>query len=342
MILSDQIIVLGAGNLGRRVARAVRPVLFCDNKPSLWGSAIDSIPVVSPQDAVKSYPGATFVVAIWHPSRTDKMTDRIHQLKSLGAPKVIPFTELLEDFGDILLPNFLWQRRDYYNGRDEEIQRGRNLLDAAGREEFDRQMRLRIGDYSGQVIDSGAQYFPGDFLQLHEDEVFIDCGAYDGDTIAEFRRASRDHFSQIVAFEPDAQNFAALESAAHGDPRISLRPYAVAGRRETLRFAVGGPSAHISSTGSLEVQAMTLDEALDGLAPTYIKMDIEGSEPDALEGGRETITRHRPRLAVCLYHAPDHLWRIPFQLSQLLPNSWFTLRTYNADGLDCVCYCIPR
>jgi FkbM family methyltransferase len=240
------------------------------------------------------------------------------------------------------LPNFLWERPDYYAERTEEIGRGRTLLDAEGREEFDRQMRLRLGDFSGQLIDSGVQYFPKDLFQLSRNEVFVDCGAFDGDTISEFRRATGDHFAQIVAFEPDPENFVALKSAVNGDPRIALQPYATDVRRKNVRFTTGGTGARVSSTGTCEVQAITLDEALDGIAPTYMKFDIEGSEPDALEGGRETIARHRPKMAVCLYHAPDHLWRIPLRLNELLPESRLTMRTYCADGFECVCYCIPN
>jgi len=241
-----------------------------------------------------------------------------------------------------VLPNLLWERPDYYAGRAEEIGRGRALLDEEGRKEFDRQMRLRLGDFSGQLIDPGVQYFPRDLFQLSANEVFIDCGAYDGDTIAEFRSATGAQFNQIIGFEPDPGNFVALESAVKGDPRISLQPYATDMRRKTVGFAVGGTGARISSTGTCEVQTITLDEALDGIAPTYMKFDIEGSEPDALEGGRKTIVRHRPKMAVCTYHAPDHLWNIPLQLNELLPESRLTLRTYCADGFDCVCYCIPQ
>jgi FkbM family methyltransferase len=341
MTVPAPIVSFGAGNLGRRVARAVHPVLMCDNNPSLWDSVIEGITVASPEVAVKRYPDATFVVAIWHPSRTEGMTDRVNQLKSLGASNVLPFYELFAEYGNGLLPNLFWERPDYYAEHVEEIGRGRALLDAEGREEFDRQMRLRLGDFSGQLIDPGAQYFPNDLFQLSANEIFIDCGAYDGDTITEFRCATDDQFSQIIAFEPDPENFAALESTVNGDPRIALQPYAIDVRRKTVRFAVGGTGARISSTGNCDVQTITLDEALDGIAPTYMKFDIEGSELDALEGGRETIVRHRPKMAVCSYHAPDHLWNIPLRLTELLPESRLTLRTYCADGFDCVCYCIP-
>ena len=168
---------MGAGNLGRRIARVVRPALICDNNSSLWGSKAENVSVVSPVEAVKRYPEATFVVAIWHPSRNETMIDRIQQLKALGALKVVSFYELFEEYGNPLLPNLFWERPDYYAGRTEQIARGRALLDAAGQQEFDRQMRLRGGDFFGQVIDSGTQYFPHDLFGLTRNEVFIDCGA---------------------------------------------------------------------------------------------------------------------------------------------------------------------
>jgi FkbM family methyltransferase len=342
MEFSSPVVIFGAGNLGRRVAQAVQPVLYCDNKPALWGTVCEGVPVESPNTAVERYPDATFIVAIWHPSRTEKIIDRVSQLKSLGALNIIPFSVLLAEYGNFILPNMFWERPDYYADHSAEISRTRALLDAAGREEFDRQMRLRLGDVEDQVIDSGTQYFPQNVFKLSPNEVFIDCGAYDGDTIAEFRRASSEQFARIIAFEPDPKNFAALKSAVSGDPRIMLQPYATGAHRETVRFSLSGTGSRISSTGTCEVQLVTLDEALDGIAPTYMKFDIEGGEPDALEGARETIARYRPKMAVCLYHAPDHLWKIPLRLSELLPNSQFTLRTYCGDGWDCVCYCIPN
>lgn len=338
---SSPFICFGAGNLGRRIARAVHPVLFCDNNPALWHAAVEGIPVESPKVAVERFPEATFVVAIWHPSQTENMSDRINQLKSLGAATVIPFWSLFAEFRDLLLPNLFWELPDYYAARTHQINRGRALLDAEGQAEFNRQMRIRLGDASDQAITPGAQYFPEDLIHLTRNETFVDCGAYDGDTIEDFRRASKDQFEQIIAFEPDPENFKALRTSVYKEPRIKLYPYAVSARRETLHFEGGGTGARVSSGGVYEVQAIALDEALDGIAPTYIKFDIEGSEPDALEGARRIITTYRPKLAVCAYHAPDHLWRIPLILKDLLPDALLTLRAHCADGFDCVCYCIP-
>ncbi|HEV3305040.1 MAG TPA: FkbM family methyltransferase [Candidatus Sulfotelmatobacter sp.] len=342
MKLSSPVVIFGAGSLGRRVAQAVSPILFCDNNPALWGTICENVPVESPETAIERYPGATFIAAIWHPSRTETMSDRVIRLKSIGASNVIPFSALFAEYGNFLLPHWFWERPDYYAEHADEIRSVRALMDPAGQQEFDRQMQLRLGNVSNQVIDSGTQYFPQDVFELSPNEVFIDCGAYDGDTIGEFRRASGDQFARIIAFEPDPKNFAALESALSGDPRIMLQPYATGIQHGTVRFTLSGTASRISSSGACEVKVTTLDEALEGIAPTYMKFDIEGSEPDALKGGRKTITQFRPKVAACLYHAPDHLWTIPLLLNELLPNSQFTMRTYIADGWECVCYCIPN
>lgn len=339
---SGPFVIFGAGSLGRRVANAVRPVLFCDNNPALWGTRWEHIPIESPKKAVKLYPSATFINAIWHPSRTERMEDRARQLRSLGAANVIPFSALLYEHGDALLPHWFWERPSFYAHHKDEICGARELLDREGQNEFDRQMQLRLAESSEQVIDSGVQYFPNDLFRLTQDEVFIDCGAYDGDTIAEFRAATRDQFSKIVAFEPDPANFVALKKAVNGDPRVVLHPYATGSARATVRFSIGGTASKIDSVGTCEVEVLRLDEILEGVSPTFIKLDIEGSEPATIEGASRTIARYRPRMAVCLYHAPDHLWSIPLQLSKLLPDSRFTLRTYVADGWECVCYCIPH
>jgi len=339
---SPQFVILGAGNLGRRLARAIRPEMFCDNNRALWGTTWEDIPIESPETAVRRFPKATLIVAIWHPSRTERMEDRISQLRSLGASTVIPFSMLLGDYGAFLLPNMLWERPRFYAQHEAEISCARTLMDQEGREEFDRQMKLRLGDVSDQVIDAGPQYFPSDVFRLSTNEVFIDCGAYDGDTINEFRRVTGDRFQELIAFEPDPHNFAALTSAVNGDARIKVHPFATGARPERVHFALSGTGSRVSSTGTCEVEVVTLDDALNGIAPTFVKMDIEGSEPDAIAGASQIITRHRPKMAVCVYHAPDHLWKIPLQLEKLLPDSRFTLRTYCGDGFDCVCYCIPR
>lgn len=58
MSLSAPIVIFGAGNLGRRVAQAVHPTLFCDDNSALWGSVCEGITIESLEKAVERYPNA--------------------------------------------------------------------------------------------------------------------------------------------------------------------------------------------------------------------------------------------------------------------------------------------
>jgi hypothetical protein len=55
--------------------------------------------------------------------------------------------------------------------------------------------------------------------------------------------------------------------------------------------------------------------------PTYIKMDIEGSEPQALAGGEGLIQENMPVLGICLYHRSEHFWQLPNFIHSLAPES---------------------
>lgn len=81
-----------------------------------------------------------------------------------------------------------------------------------------------------------------------------------------------------------------------------------------------------------------LDSALQGAAPTEIKLDIEPAEPESLEGARETLLRERPRLAVCVYHRFEHLWSIPSWIASLGAGYALHLRPHAHAGFDAVAY----
>jgi FkbM family methyltransferase len=178
--------------------------------------------------------------------------------------------------------------------------------------------------------------------------VFVDCGAFDGDTIRSFLNLRGERFGQIIAFEPDPKNYAALTSYVAGLPegvkgRIQLHRAGTSLRREKVCFsATGNMGAVITAAGEIEIDCVPLDEALAGQFPSYIKMDIEGVEPDALAGAAGVIREHAPVLAICVYHRQDHIWRIPLQIRALRNDYEFFLRRYQEECWDVVCYAVPR
>ncbi len=109
---------------------------------------------------------------------------------------------------------------------------------------------------------------------MRANEVFVDCGAYDGDTIKIFLEKSGSRFDRVVAFEPDPINFQNLKTHVQGLPtgireKIILLKKVVGEDADYLRFNISGTcSSHISMDGSVEVESVPLDSVLSDFVST--------------------------------------------------------------------------
>jgi FkbM family methyltransferase len=215
--------------------------------------------------------------------------------------------------------------------------------DDGSRREYLAQIRWRLQfDFAGLTDPvTGPMYFRDELCALKEDEVFVDCGAYDGDTVRSFLKHSRGRFQKVYAFEPDPANFQKLRATAEGDARIVTKQAALGRTNGMVAFSAEANESSRAGKGDLQVECVALDAYLAGAHPSWIKMDIEGFEPEALAGARETIARETPVLAICVYHAQEHLWEIPLQIRSYNPNYRFYLRPHVYDVWDLVCYAIP-
>ncbi len=353
--LNGGLVLFGAGNLGRKTLQGLRkhgqePLAFADNEPRLWGTQVDGVTVLSPQEAASRY-GATavFVLTIWRGEGTDRMPDRIAQVRALGCERVIPFTLLFWKHAEAFLPHYLVDLpHRVINQREAVLAAARLWADGPSRVEFLAQIRLRLlADFALPEPVAHEIYFPEDLFALAPDEVFIDCGAFDGDTLRRYLARYPDFAGQFHTFEPDPKNFAALEAwaAAQAPPlrdRIRVYPYAVGASRKKVRFDATGTEAAAVGSGSLEVECVALDEVLAGTTPTYLKMDVEGSEPAGITGAKGILQKHAPALALCIYHRQNHLWAVPNLVQAANPGAYcFFLRPHLLEGWDTVCYAVP-
>jgi FkbM family methyltransferase len=344
------VVIFGAGRLGRRIRAGITgtdltPIAFADNNPRIWGTYGDGIPVLSPQDAAREYgSNALFVVAIWHPSQKPLMAALLAQLRGLGC-RAVAFPLLFWRQSATFLPYFFWELPSQVLQRKVDIAQAFDLLDEeASRQTFLAQLQLRLrADFEGLGSPApGAQYFPGLF-SLSADECFVDCGAYTGDSIRAFISHTDNAYRKVIAFEADPAVLPVLETfIASVGSRAALHRAAVGNQRGCVRFSGDGlGGGAVSAASGVEVPGVRLDDALARERVSFIKMDIEGAELQALEGAHRVIGRDRPVLAVCGYHAPDHLWRVPVSLKSLAPDSRLFVRSHCADGLDTVWYSVP-
>jgi FkbM family methyltransferase len=183
-------------------------------------------------------------------------------------------------------------------------------------------------DYPKYTIDE-EQYFL-DKLIFDTDEVFVDCGAYDGDTIDTFTLYCPS-FNKIVAFEPDKTNFEKLYKK-HGDnKKIVLYNSGVYSNDGSLSFSgIGTNQSCIRESDYLDNSVINV-KAIDNLGldkVTFIKMDVEGSEFKALRGAEKTILKDKPKLAISIYHSNQDMIDILEYLKNLVPEYKFYVRTY--------------
>lgn len=190
------------------------------------------------------------------------------------------------------------------------------------------------------------------FLGLNDNEVYYDLGAYDGDTLLEGQGArSKGQEYKVVAVEADAKNFNKLKlmveeqgariegqglriedsGARIGD--IILINKAVWKDEKGIEFSAKsgrsasmyGGEAHRRIIASTTIDVIVKET---GWEPTYIKMDLEGADKEALTGGTATIRRCHPKLFIAAYHFNEDLFLIPLILHQLNPNYKIYLRKH--------------
>ena len=351
------LVLFGAGGLGRKtlagLARVnIRPIAFSDNNPNLWERQIDGIPIMSPAEAARRFGDtAAFVVTIWRAGGGHRFSHTREQLKRLGCSCIASFAHLFWKYPQIFLPYYcLDLPHKVISGRQEVLAAYELLAEEESRREYIAQLRFRLFlDFDGLPSPSkSAQYFPEDLFHLHSRETFIDCGAFDGDTLRAFLGRTNHLFQKIHAFEPDPVNFRKLQAFLPGlapevRSRIILHRTAAGEYTGQVGFsATGDASASAEATATDKVDCAPLDGILSAEAPTYVKLDIEGAEMDALKGAAGVIRQHQPVLAVSVYHQQDALWRIPLYLKTLFSGYQFFLRPHNEEGWDLVCYAIPE
>lgn len=150
---------------------------------------------------------------------------------------------------------------------------------------------------------SYSHYFDRDVLILSQDEVFVDCGGYLGDTLETFKKETKNQFKKYYLFEPDKKLIE--EAKEKGDDRVVYINQGVWERETILYFKKqtadgNGTFVHTAQDDVIEVLVTSLDQNVD--YATFIKMDVEGSELMALKGAKNLIEKCHPKLAVCVYH----------------------------------------
>lgn len=341
-----QVLLFGAGYAGEIFINLCRKnkidlIAICDNDKSKMGGMINGVKIISIKE-LKRYPKSTpIVVTIMH----DYIVKE--QLRRLGF-----FNVWNHAYFSIVYPK-KFDNQNWYNSieailnsKSRIISTLKLFMDYKSKQTFLEMIKyrltLRVEGLKKIAKPVKQQYFEPSLIKIRNYEIFFDGGAYIGDTISFFLKYSDNKFKKIICFEPDHNSFNKLRDYVKDlkDKRITILPYAL-GKANTLKKFnyLGTAASRISKKGKDKIKVVSLDNYFK-YKPTFIKMDIEGFEREALMGSRKILTQLKPKLAICIYHKPSDLWEIPNLIIKLNPNYHLYIRQYSVALHDTICYAI--
>jgi len=276
--------------------------------------------------------------------------ETLNHLRSATVAPILPVQGYFWKFPQVFLPYYSFDLPStFLEARDQLFHVAELLEDRISLDQFIGQLRWRLR-LEPDVLPSASpesQYFPSDLVPRTLRGLFVDCGAYDGDTI----RALMDHVGPllppVVAYEPDPHNHARLLEWSRTLPReilanMDFRAKAVGSAAGNVSFSGEGDAAsRIDMAGTDVVPVVRLEEDLKGQDIGFLKMDLEGFEQEALLGASCLLGGAGQFAAVCIYHRPDDFWRIPAFMAKHFLHHRFHVRTHGQDGFDVVFYAIP-
>lgn len=200
---------------------------------------------------------------------------------------------------------------------------------------------IKKEDIYGGAADTTKQYFDRQLLSLTEKEYFVDCGALDLQTTMNFLNVCCE--GKSYAFEPDISNFEKCMKTKEKYKlnNIEIYNHGCGSKKECLKFtSTQNGSSYVSDNGNTEITIETLDQMLALKEITFIKMDIEGMELEALKGSIEIIKKQKPKLAISIYHKSDDLINIPIFIKKLVPEYKLYIRHYSIYPAETILYAV--
>lgn len=199
-----------------------------------------------------------------------------------------------------------------------------------------------------ELYTENDQYFVDNIIKISLNEVFVDGGAYTGDTIQQFMdtaKKQRVEYKKIIAYEPDEKNFKLLQRYYGGHQKVMLIKKGLSEKEGILCFRAGGATARIVDDeydANYKIAVTCIDGVEACKEATWIKMDIEGAEMDALHGAEQTIKRNHPKLTICIYHSDEDMLRIIEYIHDLVPEYKLFVRHHSRSEVETVLYAMPE
>lgn len=317
------IVIYGMGDGAVKIVNACKqfhiPISgFFASDEFVRGHSFLGFPVLSLSQTEEKYNDFVILLAFGagYPSLIEKIK-QIAKKHTLYAPDV----ELLS--GEPFTYRFLQKNTDL-------LQKVYDLwADTRSKETFIEILRYKLtGDISHLFTceEEKSEIFQN-VLRLSPNETYVDLGAYRGDTVDEFLHYCDNRYQRILALEPDPKTYRKLQQHCQSYQNIQCFNYGAWSKSEQVPFSYRtGRQAAIDLASKRTQQMVAVDDLLQGNTATYIKMDVEGAEQEAILGCAKTISTFQPKLNIGLYHRNKDLFTLPLLIKQLQPNYQLYLR----------------
>ncbi len=194
------------------------------------------------------------------------------------------------------------------------------------------QLPKPVGLTVGAILHDRTYDYGGENrIGLKKGDCVIDGGAWVGDSTLSFALQVTSS-GKVWAFEPDSEQSINLKNTIRTvqlDDFVKVLQMGLWSSETTLNFCISedyhGAGSYFSTEAYNAVNVISIDKFVEKEKQTvdFIKLDIEGSEFEALKGAEKTITSCWPRLAICLYHKMEDLHEIPLYLKSFGGNYRF-------------------
>lgn len=338
---NGKVIIFGAGDQGLLTAallqeNGIAVWRFCDNNPQLIDKNVKGIKTIMP-DQLSSVDGDYLII-----NNDSYRQSKKEQLLAMGVAENKIYTF------DVLNPLFKELTREYVEKNKDKFKESYCFLeDDESRRVF---FKYLEGVFTGNLdfyadIATGNDYFPLFITPQRKDHVFLDVGAYDGNTIESFQ-SYFPQYEKIYAFEPFEESANKIKEKNFANTEVVLAAASdYSGKKDFYCNDYGNLTmvTTILEKGAnhkkITLNTVAIDDVVQDGKVTFVKMDIEGSELEALHGAAETIRNNKPFLAICAYHKKEDLITLIPYVKKLVPEYKVYLRHHSKTPSDLVIYC---
>jgi FkbM family methyltransferase len=334
--------IFGAGFFGKYVYEEciksnIKVYGFIDNDPRKLGTTYCNLPIVCPNDLDPYYD----VIVIAAGNAMYEISQQLRQLRFEYIQNIAEFffTNECRPQIEIFYHDDLWHNRVRYHVLFLLLAdaTSRAVLDTlvGFRQTLDTSLTVGICD------KQNPQYFDNVVFAPSDDHLFVDGGAFDGDTALQFIQLNGIKYRGVHLFEPDPNmaNIAAKNLKAYD--HVFVHNLGLSDKQETLFFSQTGlMDGHLVGSNGIPVKIDSIDNVIADKI-TFLKLDIEGAEQGAIAGAERHIRNDEPMLAIAVYHKAKDIWAVPRQILNYNTDYNFYLRHYTQIYIDTVLYGLP-